>query len=214
MRRLFAAAVLLAALPQVASAQWLAAESSRVSISANVGAVNLAGAEDSSPPAGHAAVWSLRVAAPIKGSLSVEAEFTRSTAVEGSSARVTRPLFRERRHDHVAAVYARVSLWRRNAFAVYPVVGVGLVKPTRQLSGLTLNAATGEWNERALDDSTYPTYPHTLALSWGGDAEFGGRTIAVVGGLRAHEHARDVSPWKAARIVRTSYGSVGVRYRF
>jgi hypothetical protein len=206
--------LLVLLLPSPVTGQWLAHDRPGVSISASIGTVSLAGAEDSSPPAGRASVWSMRVATPITSVVSLEAEYTRSGAVDGSSARVANPVFRERRRDHIAAVYARVGLWRKAAFAVYPIAGIAVVKPTRQLSGATFDVATGAWKEQPLSDAGYPAYPHTLAFSWGADAEIGGRSFAVVPSIRAHEHLSDVSPWIAARIMRTVYGSVGLRYRF
>jgi hypothetical protein len=156
-------------------------------------------------------VWSLRVSVPVKPALSIDGEFTRSGALESGPPNA---FFRERRRDVVAAVYARFGLWRNGIVAVYPVVGIGVVKPTRQLFGVVFDPATGEWSDRRLSDVDYPTYPHTFALSWGSDVWIGTGRFAIVPEFRAQEHFGDPSPWLAARIRRTVYGTVGLRYRF
>lgn len=197
--------------PVDVSAQWLPPEKDAVSIGASVGRVELDGAEDSHPPAGRAMMWSVRVSIPIRPALSIDGEFSRSGIVESGPAGA---FFRERRKDTVAAVYARVAVWRKGIVAIHPVVGLGVVKPTRQLIGVTFDPSSGEWSERRLSDTGYPTYPHTWALSWGSDVWFGTGRLAIVPEFRAHEHFGDPSPWLAARILRTVYGTVGVRYRF
>jgi hypothetical protein len=196
------------------SAQWLTPGNSGVSVGGGFGAVSLEGAVDSHPPRGHAALWSLNVTVPLTSFIALEGEFTRTGVVESSSARVARPLFRERRRDTVGAVYARVELWRKGFFAVAPVAGLGIVKPTREIFATTLDMATGASTEQRLPDTDYPTYPHTWAFSWGVDATFGTRHVSVVPAFRAHEHFSNPSPWLAAEIMRTVYGSIGVRYTF
>jgi hypothetical protein len=207
-------ALLIVVGPRAGHAQWLPPGNGGVSIGAGVGAVNLEGAVDSHPPAGHAGLWSLNVSVPLTSTIAIDGEFTRSGIVESSSARVARPVFRERRRDAVAAVYARIELWRKGVFAVAPVAGFGLVKPTRQVFATTLDLTSGAQNEYRLTDADYPVYPHTWAFSWGCDVTLGSRHVAVVPGFRAHEHFANPSPWLAANISRTVYGSVGVRYTF
>ena len=196
--------------PRHASAQWLPAEKEAVSLGVSLGGVELDGAEDSHPPGGRTSVWAVKLAVPVAQALSIEGEFAQSGVLEsGGSA-----FFRERRRDVVGAVYARVNLWRKGIVSVSPVLGVGVVKPTRQLFGIAVDPATGEMTDRRLSDEGYPKYPHTWAWSWGSDVWIGTGRVAIVPEFRAHEHLDDPSPWLAARIVRTMYATVGLRYRF